>query len=228
MTIGYRRLLDLDYTFVGILDADVSFEPDYYERVLSRFNQNPNLGIGGGVVFDSHNGVFRRRLASLSHVGGPIQMFRRECYEDIGGFVPISIGGEDAIAEVMARMNGWEVRSSPDIKAYHHRRTGTEGSNVYRARFIQGRRAYLLGFHPIFQMAKCLARVVEKPYVLGSLSRLMGYVWSGLRRENRPCTDEFVKHLRREQLRRLVSSAAVADFVWKPSKDSQNSISEIN
>jgi len=216
MTIGYRRISELEFKFLGILDADVSFEPDYYETVMARFNQNPRLGVASGVVFDFYDGAFHKRLGSLNHANGPIQMFRRECYEDIGGFVSISIGGEDAVASVMAQMHGWKVRSFPDISAYHHRRTGTEGRSVYQARFIQGRREYLLGFHPLFEVLKCLARVVEKPYVLSSLLRLSGYVWSALRQETRPCPDDFVKYLRREQLRRLVSLSAITDFVWKP------------
>lgn len=216
VTTGYRRISGLRFEFLGILDADVSFGPDYYERVLARFDQNPGLGIAGGVIFDYYNGTFNRRLASLNHANGPIQMFRRECFEEIGGFVSVSIGGEDAIASVMAQMNGWEVRTFRDIAAFHHRRTGTEGQSIYVAHFIQGRREYLLGFHPLFELAKCLGRVVEKPYVLSSVLRLAGYSFAAIRREARPCSDDFVKYLRQEQIRRLFSLSAIADFVWKP------------
>jgi len=202
---AYEQLKDIGYCFIGNLDADVSFEHDYYEKVLIGFQHNSKLGVAGGVIVDLLNGKIVKRITSRNHVAGAIQFFRRECYEAIGGYVPVNIGIEDTIAEVMARIRGWEVESFPEIEVFHHRRTGTEGRNIYSVRFLNGQEDYFLGYHPLFEIAKCSYRIIEKPYVVGSLLWMCGYVWSSLRRDKRAVSADFVEFLRKEQMHKLWS-----------------------
>ena len=103
---GYMALSVRDYGYVGNLDADVSFAPDYYERVIKRFKIEKKLGIAGGVILELVGKKFRKQISGLNSIAGAVQLFRRECFEDIGGFVPIRFGGEDSVAETMARMKG--------------------------------------------------------------------------------------------------------------------------
>jgi len=201
---GFGRLNRTEYEFLGNLDADISFEPDYYGRVLAAFEENPKLGIAGGILFEPCRAKGVQQWTSTSwSVSGPIQMFRRQCYEDIGGFIPLRDGGEDAVVEVMARMHGWEVRSLPDITVFHHRVTGTAKGGIFSARFRQGAMEYVLGYHPLFEIAKCLFRVRERPYLLGSWFRLSGYAWAFFRGVQREVPDSVIKFLRREQIQRL-------------------------
>jgi len=201
---GLERLNGVEYDFIGNLDADVSFESSYYERVLAKFQQSPKLGIAGGVLFEPCGGNWIQQNVSLSwSVSGPIQMFQRQCYEDIGGYLPLRKGGVDAMAEVMARMRGWEVRTFPEISVLHHRRTGTEKGHIVFARFRQGIMEYSHGSHPLFEIGKCMSRIGEKPYVFGSLFRLSGYCWACLRRDQRDVPDDVVTFLRHEQIKRL-------------------------
>jgi glycosyltransferase involved in cell wall biosynthesis len=198
---GYARLKDSQYDFLGILDADVSFAPNYYECVIQEFQKNPKLGIAGGLISDVCDGKCIQWLTRLgSSVGGPIQMFRRQCYEDIGGLKPLEQGGEDAVAEFMARMHGWEVTTFPNVKVSHYRRIGTQGRSIWHARFIFGVREYLIGYHPIFEIAKCIRRVVQSPYVIGSLLWLIGYFWASLRRYKRTLSQDIIKFIRNEQI----------------------------
>jgi len=208
---GAERLRSLDYELIGMLDADITVEPDYYERILREFRRDPELGLAGGVLFDLRRGKWVRQRVTLSlNVSGPVQMFRRECFEAIGGYVPLEKGGQDAVAEVMVRMHGWQVRSFDDIQVLHYRPTGTEGRSMYRAQFLSGSEEYLLGYHPLFLAAKCLRRVGEKPYVLGSLLRLCGYCCSWWQQEQRRVTPEFIAYLRREQMQRIRNWQAVS------------------
>lgn len=200
---GFQEIRDIEYDIIGNLDADVSFENNYYESLLAAFQLNPKLGIAGGVVVDFYNGRLINRTGRLNHVPGAVQLFRRECYETIGGYPSVRVGIEDTIAEVMARMKGWEVISFRELKVIHHRRTGTEGRRIFSVRFLQGEQDYFLGYHPVFEVTKCLYRIKEKPYFIGSLLWICGFFWSCIKRDKRPVSPDFIKFLRREQMHDL-------------------------
>jgi glycosyltransferase involved in cell wall biosynthesis len=202
---GYEQLQDLEFDFIGNLDADVSFDSKYYEGVLSKFEENERLGVAGGIRFDLIDGRFRKVLCARNSVGGPFQLFRRQCYETIGGYRPLRLGGIDAVAETMARMHGWDVESFPDLEVYHYRCTGTAGGGILRANFKAGMRAYVIGYHPLFLMARCAFRLLNYPLLIGSFTQLAGYFWAFLRRHERAVSDDFVEYLRSEQLSRLWS-----------------------
>jgi len=202
---GYECLQGEEYAFVGILDADVSVAPDYYERVLNIFQQNDRLGIAGGVKHEWSSSKFQPVLCSKNSVGGPFQLFRRACFEEIGGFLPIEGGGEDAVAEIMARMRGWEVASFSELTVFHHRRTGKATGRVLHMAFHEGIKCFLLGYHPLFQTVKSLYRIKEKPYFVGSVLLMTGYLVAAMRRYKKAMPDEVVSYLRSEQLARLWS-----------------------
>jgi hypothetical protein len=200
---GVKRLDHLGYDFVGNLDADISFSTSYYGQLLAKFEQNPRLGLGGGTILEEQRGQFRSRRSNRSRsVAHAVQFFRRECFESIGGYLPLKYGGPDWHAEVSARMKDWDVRSFPDLGVFHHRPTGT-ADRLMRHWFRQGRMDYSLGSLLLFEAFKCLLRVPEKPFFLGAVSRLAGFTWSNLRRDEILVSDEFVRFLREEQKERL-------------------------
>jgi biofilm PGA synthesis N-glycosyltransferase PgaC len=207
MLAGVERLNGIEYDFIGNLDADVSFEPNYYESIIVRFQANSNLGIAGGRIFDKHRNGFRRQFASVDSVAGAIQMFRWRCYEEIGGLTPSTIGGVDAIAEITARMKGWQVRSFSDLKIFHHRQTGigTGSHNIWHARLNGGIIQYSVGYHWLFVLARSLYKIFQRPYLLGSILTLCGFCWANLQKKERVVPDEVMQYLRREQLHKLLS-----------------------
>jgi len=202
---GYEQLKASKYDFVGNLDADVVLQPNYYERILAKFQGDPKLGMAGGLVCDRCWDKTDEKFTAVDSVRGPIQMFRRECYEQIGGHPRIGMGGYDMAAEIKARMYGWEVRTFRDIKALHLRPTGTATNGVLWARFRQGKIEYRIGYHPIFEIAKCVSRIRQRPYFFGSLFRLTGYCYSFLRREHLVLSRDVITYLRCEQLGKLKS-----------------------
>ncbi len=203
---GCEQLKKIDYAFIGNLDADVSFDSEYYEKILAYFQENPGLGIAGGIILELVNSRYVRQNLSRNSVAGAIQMFRRKCFERIGGYIPLELGGEDAVMEVLARKYCWKVQTFPELKVFHHRRVATgKNRNILAAKFREGRRDYLLGYHPLFYAAMCIYRAIDRPYLLGGVLRMCGYCWSILRREKRSVAVDFVKYLRREQMSRLQS-----------------------
>jgi len=209
---GVQCLGDIGYDFIGNLDGDVSFEPTYYERVLSYFREFPQLGVAGGLLHERHGARWRALSYSVSSsVGGPIQLFRRQCYEDIGGYRPLKRGGIDMIAEVMARMHGWDVRTLSDVKVFHHRRTGTEKASVLAASFRRGMMEYVNGYHPLFQAARFISRIMEKPVLLASSARTCGYASALLRRLPYEVPQDVRQYLRHEQIRRLLTVSSLKE-----------------
>jgi glycosyltransferase involved in cell wall biosynthesis len=203
---GYAGLNGVEYDFLGNLDADIYVEPDYYASILAEFERNEKLGLAGGVRYDLYQGAFKRYGKAANSVGGCVQLYRRACFEETGGFIPVKYGGEDAIAEITARMLGWEVRSFPDRKIFHYRETGAMNRNVLRTRFREGVKDYLIGYHPLFELLRCFYRIKQKrPWFLGAILSVAGYLWAGLKRMDRPVPSEMVQFLRTEQMSRLRS-----------------------
>jgi glycosyltransferase involved in cell wall biosynthesis len=203
LKIGYVALTGMSYRFIGILDADITFAPKYYENIISNFRKNPILGIAGGFIYERDGSIFKSRFTnSTTSVAGAIQLFRRECYEVIGGHHPARFGGEDTICEVAARMQGWEVQSFPEMIVYHHK-PGQSKRGIFRDVIRQGRVDFTIGNNLLFEVAKCLRRIRQKPYFLASLLRMSGYMVSYLVRDNRVVSKEFVDYLQCAQLKRI-------------------------
>ncbi len=202
---GFEKVKNLEFDFIGNLDADITFEPDYFESILKEFELNPKLGIAGGDRFDLVNGEFKKVDRSINSVSGAVQLFRKKCYLDIGGYRPLDYGGIDTVAESMARFEAWKVETFRDIIFYHHRRTGTAAVNILKAKFNLGIQEYLIGYHPIFEFLRIISRIAKKPYFSGSVAWLWGYVWASVNNYERPVSKDFVRKLRFEQITRLKS-----------------------
>ncbi len=112
---GVRRVAALDYEFLAVLDADITLPPDYYEQILSRFDADPTLGVASGIYENLVNGRLQKVMNDRRSTPKAIQVFRRSCFEQIGGYVPMKHGGEDTCACIMARMHGWKAWSFPEV-----------------------------------------------------------------------------------------------------------------
>lgn len=201
---GAEHMSELGYGYIGVLDADVSFSPTYYQTLLARFKNNNRLGIVGGVRQELKGDKFKAIITPRNSVGGPVQFFSRKCFEDIGGYMPLKYGGIDAAAEITARMKGWKIETFDDVDFFHYRSTGSADQSFIRARYRSGRKNYLLGYHPVFLTLMVVKKMIRRGlFDLGGPIELAGYTWGGLRRECRPVSAEFVKYLRAEQLFRM-------------------------
>jgi hypothetical protein len=201
---GLERLNSLQFGILGNLDADVSFGPDYIEFLMQRFSEDPELGVAGTPFtqegnYDSSKDSFEGE----NYVAGPCQLFRRECFQEIGGYVPNRAGGVDWIAAMTARMKGWKVRSFPEKRFHHHRTLGTAGQGPLRALFSYGEKDYYLGGSPVWELFRVTYRMAKKPVLLGGFALLAGYAWAALRRMKRAVSPELMHFHRREQMKKL-------------------------
>jgi biofilm PGA synthesis N-glycosyltransferase PgaC len=199
---GYDKVQDLAYDIIGNLDADITFDKDYFEYLLDRFSQNPRLGVAG-TPFVEDGKHYDFRYASVEHVSGACQMFRKPCFEEIGGYIPIKGGGIDWTAVTTARMKGWQTRTFTEKTCIHHRKIGTGDSGTLMAFYKYGQKNYFLGGHPLWHLFRSFFQMTHKPYIIGGMLLLWGYVWAFISRTKRPISPELVRFYRTEQMQRL-------------------------
>lgn len=199
---GYEKIKDLKYDIIGSLDADITFNEDYFSFLLSKFNENPRLGVAG-TPFREGTVQYDYRFSRKEHVSGACQLFRRECFESIGGYVPLKAGAIDLVAVVTARMKGWKTETFNDKSCLHHRRMGTAKDRILVAAFKSGYGDYPMGVHPLWQLARSVYQMSRKPIILGGIILMAGYLWAMLTRAHKPVSMEFVHFRRKEQVRWL-------------------------
>lgn len=201
--LGWEKIVNLEYDYIANLDADISLEPDYFVRLFQAFSRNDRLGLAGGWVYEkTSQGYKPQRIASFS-VAGNVQCFRRRCLEMIGGYFPLPKGGIDTLAEIMARRQGWQTQTLRDLPVHTHRPVRTGRATLLGVRFNKGMVQYGVGYHPLYQLASCVYRLKEYPYVIGSLVMLAGYVWASLGAYPHQISQGLVEYVQREQLERL-------------------------
>lgn len=193
------------------LDADVSFDPDHFERVLAAFAADPSLGIVSGNAEELVSGEWRPRFNTGSSVWGAARAYRRECLLDVSPLEERM--GWDGIDEVKARLHGWTTRTLRDVSFRHHRLEGERDGSRWRAWSARGRAAHYMGYRSWYLALRALHHARTEPQALAMVS---GYAAAALAREA-TCPDERVsaslrseqslRHLR-ERRRQAIGSVA--------------------
>lgn len=209
---GYNKIKNIPHEVVGNLDADLSFEADYFDFLMAKFMGNPRLGVAGTpfVENDGYSSI-SDSFEGSKHVAGGCQLFRKACFEQIGGYVPNKAGGIDWIAVTTARMKGWQTQTFPEKFFYHHRSLGTGDSNKFVSNFNYGRKDYYLGNHPLWEAVRVVYQCLKPPFLIRGLTIMSGYLWALITRMERPISDELMKFHRDEEMRKL--KAIISHFI---------------
>jgi glycosyltransferase involved in cell wall biosynthesis len=214
---GYARMAGLRYEVVVNLDGDTSFDEDYFSFLLQKLSETPQLGLVAGRLVDVVSNLsYNYAITGVDYVSGPCQVFRRECFADIGGYQPLKSGGVDMVAVLSARAKGWETRTFTEKPYYHHRPMNGAQMKGVRERLHTGRKDYLLGSHPVWEIFRSLYRMKDKPYVFGGILVLAGYFWPFLRRVERTIPKDLSELRQKEQMQRLRGICRRAARQWVP------------
>jgi len=200
---GYQRVKDLSYEAIGNLDADISFDSDFFAFLTERLKENPALGVVGTVFREEGYSSETDSFEGQRHVAGQCQLFRRQCFAEIGGYIPHRAGGIDWMAVTTARMKGWKTQSFREKSFFHYRHMGTAGRGLLGAMFSYGQKDYFLGGHPIWQCFRVAYRTTKRPYVMAGAALGLGYCWAFVRHKPRPVSRELMKFHRQEQMLKL-------------------------
>lgn len=211
LNAGYSILQGLEYNYIGNLDADIDLTISYFEKIIAQLEIYPELGIASGVYVEKYKGQTIRFKKPKFHTPGAIQVFRRECYEKIGGYPKLE-GGEDTAAGVCARMHGWQTRSFKDIEVTHLKPLLTGNlRHVIKGRFRLGWTDFLLGMHPLYAVVKLIRQLFNKPFIIGGLSLFIGFLYHWVFKRNRSVSKQFVEFFRKEQFSRLKLMARLSN-----------------
>ena len=200
---GYDRIRSEDYNYICKMDADLELKPKYFETLLSFFDRDPYLGAASGKPFLEENGKLTEERTHDEMVCGQLNFYRRQCFEDIGGFVREVHW--DGIAFHRARMEGWRTCSirHPDLNYIHKRLMGSSDKGIIKGRLRWGKGQYFMGTHPLFLLAICIYRMMEKPYVIGGVCIFIGYCQAYFTSMRRYDNMAFRKSLHAWQMERL-------------------------
>jgi poly-beta-1,6-N-acetyl-D-glucosamine synthase len=217
--VGFDLVRNEDYDFIVKFDCDLDFGPDYFERLLSRFQEDPDLGIASGVYFENRNGKWTQIKMPAYHAAGQTKMVRAKCFSDIGGFVVSR--GWDTVDEIRARTMGWNTRHFEDISFYHLKAEGS-GIGFLRTNEMHGEIFYLTGGGQFFFLLKFLDRLFfGRPIFFGGMMMLWGYLKSLLTRRPRLVSDNEAKLYRQMlnvRMERGFSSILAGRGFWARTK----------
>jgi poly-beta-1,6-N-acetyl-D-glucosamine synthase len=194
--------------YIVKLDGDLRFSPDYFARIIDEFGRDETLGIAGGYCYVTRKGRRYKEWVPESHVRGPTKVYRVACFSDIGGIEPVY--GWDTLDEVHAQMAGWRTRSLP-LVVDHLKATGSVNGLV-RGQARMGSGAFLLGYHPLFALARGLKTSLSQPYVLSGFAFLAGYLRASVLRYPRVADAATIAYLRQQQMRRLRSAGDLREI----------------
>lgn len=199
---GYEKVRSSSYDVIGNLDADITFDNTYFAFLMEKFAEVPTLGVAG-TPFVEGNEAYDYRFTNVEHVSGACQLFRRRCFEDVGGYKPIKGGGIDWVAVTTARMKGWKTRTFTEMVCYHHRPMGTASSGKLKAWYRLGQQDYYLGGHPLWEVFRAILQLRNKPYVFGGLLLFLGFSSAFVTRMKRPIGADLISFHQEEQMQRL-------------------------
>jgi len=202
---GRERLHTADYRYIAKLDGDMSFTPRYLEIMLARLDNDPALAAVSGKVFRPTGETYVEEFMIDEMVAGQFKLYKRDAFDSIGGFTQTILW--DGIDIHRCRMKGYRTLSfhDPDARLIHHRLMGSSDANVFKGRVRLGRGIWFMGYHPLYAIASGLFRMHERPYLIGGLTIIVGYVYAAMRGEAQFDDKQFVRDLRRWQLQRLKS-----------------------
>lgn len=191
---GVERL-DGSSDVIVKLDADLSFGPDYFERLLGAFAAEPALGIASGSCYElDSGGVWRQQFMTGSTVWGAARAYRWRCLLDV---LPLDDHmGWDGLDAYKAEGRGWQTRTLLELPFYHHRREGERDGSIWRAWVARGRASHYMGYRPTYLFARSIYNALREP---AAIAMVLGYASAMVRRESRYPDENVVQRLRQDQ-----------------------------
>jgi cellulose synthase/poly-beta-1,6-N-acetylglucosamine synthase-like glycosyltransferase len=200
---GLRRFELDDFDYLCKLDCDLELADTYFEGLLAKFSEDPRLGTASGKAWIRVGKRLVPERSSDDFSQGQSKLYRVACFREIGGFIPEVMW--DGIDCHRCRMLGWRACSFRDdeLRFIHLRPMGSSFRGILHGRMRWGRGQYFMGTHGLYALAIGCYRMFERPFVIGGLCILAGYLSACVRRQARYEDVAFRQHLHKWQMERL-------------------------
>jgi len=199
---GFNTIKTHDWEFVIKLDGDLEFNESYFESLIDLFAKNPRLGMASGTTYMFKRGKLVMDIIPEDHVRGPAKMYKRACWDDIGGLP--SVLGWDTLDELKAQVLGWETRSYKDIVLIHFKPIGYKQKKIVKRELKAGERQHYLGYLPAFAIFRSFYRMFQKPYIIAGVLNFFGFIFASLGNGPQIEDKEIISYLRSKQKQRLL------------------------
>lgn len=185
------------------LDADVSFRPDFFQKILEAFAEDPCLGITSGSCWEHDGTRWRQRPIEGAHVWGPTRAYR---WPECAMVFPLDESlGYAAVDETKAMLAGWRTGTQHDLRFHHHRPEGLAERSRTNAWRLEGEAAYYLGYRPSYLLARAGYRMLGDRHAFGMV---LGYWTARAKREPRLADNAVRETLRDSQRLRHIAGRA--------------------
>lgn len=195
------RVVNLKYKYLAIVDADILLKENYFEVIINAFHEEPRLGIASGMYFENSGSKLNivRDYDGMPAICGGAMVFRKECYQEIGGF-PV-MPRPDTIATIKAINRDWHVKVVSLTYAIHLRPYRLK-TKLWQQFVKHGAVDYELNYHPVNALLTGLYMIKKTPSYLG-LAYLFGYLKALLTKEKKVDDEEIRNYFWSSFYRRL-------------------------
>lgn len=202
--LALQILKNTSYDFIGNLDADITLPQNYYSFLMAKMYKKPKVGLASGVCLEKIKDRWTCITITYEHAVGAVQFFKRECFQAVGGYQPVTIGGVDTLAELTAKMLGWKVVNFSELPIYHHRPVDSlNARSKMKINFRAGMTDYYMGTHPVFAVAKALRRWKQHPILFSIIIQITGFCYAWGKSRSPDASPELAEFVRSDQMRRL-------------------------
>lgn len=201
---GYESINPQEYDYLCKLDLDLRLPPGYFEGLIERMEADPRIATCSGKAYIEINGQLESERHGDETSIGASKFYRMDRFVELGGFVREVMW--DGIDCHRCRMRGWIACSwdDPELRFVHLRPMGSTQQSILVGRMRHGYGQYYMGSGLLWMLATAVYRVPEKPYVIGGIFILYGWLKSCLQGLPRYEEAGFRDFLRAYQWRALI------------------------
>ena len=200
---------NLSYDLIGKADADVFFDSSCLASLVREFGKDESLGIASPRWVFARNAAHQPKfdlngeldVAFSDHPTDGLRLYRRRCFEEIGGIQIVR--APETVAEASAMMHNWTLRRFDHIHAGISRMTH-DSTSLWSRWEMAGSEAHYLGYSLILVLGRFCSELVFARPRYKAFAYAWGYLRSGMRREPRIDDTGILEYFRYRRLREII------------------------
>lgn len=197
---GLKSICISEVDFISKIDADLELPTDYFQQIAKAFEDNPKLGICGGIIEEMKNNNWVEIKQASYHVRGALKSYRSKCFEQIEGLMQVL--GWDGLDEMKAMYMGWTTKNI-NCKVKHFRPASTS-YNRQDLNYKIGLANYQNGGNLFLAIIRSLVKIKQKPIGKVSISFIKGYLNGYINNKERYVDSDFAKFINKYHLKRFL------------------------